>query len=594
MYIPARGSGGFGGKKPGDHTFGGPPAASFVGSVNSDIEDGKIKKDAPPAQLYDLQADTNQTQNVHDAHPEVVKELSALLATYAPTPSEHRQNSGGGDSPQAKSQPAEKTAATPSDRSASFDFESGGLEPWKVVEGKFGHVIGNRSEFFHGKRPYNKQGEFYLTTLESSADASKGLDEQTGVITSPLFIPQGGMMTFRVGGGGGPDTYVALCTADGTEVQTTRGVNSQVMQQASWDLTAFAGTKMYIKIVDHATGGWGHVTADDFQLDAEVLTQYPASGTQPNSGSNNRQGASGEAHYPKLKTTYSEAKGIGAEDGVMRRDPSDVIKVGDLYYVWYSKGKISPGYDATIWYATSADGHAWTERAMALPKGKSGGWDGASVFTPNILVAEGRYWLFYTGTSRQYTKGFNPDSKIGIAVSDSPDGPWERTAENPALTNSESPEDFDSHLIDDACLIVRDQKYWLYYKGRQLGKGPGQTQMGVAIADRPEGPYVRYKNNPVIPGNHEVLVWPQGNGVAALIGTTGPKEITRATLYAEDGLHFTKTQDVIDVPHAAGAFRPEAFTNSGLGKQIQWGVHIGKRQGFLPFIERFDLNPLEE
>jgi len=36
----------------------------------------------------------------------------------------------------------------------------------------------------------------------------------------------------------------------------------------------------------------------------------------------------------------------------MRRDPSDVIKVGDLFYVWYSKGKIAPGYDATVWYAT--------------------------------------------------------------------------------------------------------------------------------------------------------------------------------------------------------------------------------------------------
>ena len=41
--------------------------------------------------------------------------------------------------------------------------------------------------------------------------------------------------------------------------------------------------------------------------------------------------------------TRSALEGIGAETGVMRRDPSDVIKVGDLYYVWYSKGKISPG-----------------------------------------------------------------------------------------------------------------------------------------------------------------------------------------------------------------------------------------------------------
>jgi arylsulfatase A-like enzyme len=86
MFIPARGSGGFGGKKPGDHTFGGPPAVSFVGSINSDIEDGKIKADAPPAQLYDLEADVNQTRNVFKEHPEVVEELTSLLASYAPAP----------------------------------------------------------------------------------------------------------------------------------------------------------------------------------------------------------------------------------------------------------------------------------------------------------------------------------------------------------------------------------------------------------------------------------------------------------------------------------------------------------------------------
>jgi len=299
--------------------------------------------------------------------------------------------------------------------------------------------------------------------------------------------------------------------------------------------------------------------------------------------------ASAQAEIETLETTYSEAKGIGVEAGVMRRDPSDIIKVGDLYYVWYSKGKIAPGYDATVWYATSPDGHTWTERGMALAKGEPGSWEGASVFTPNILVAEGRYWLFYTGTSRQFGKGFNPDSKIGIAVSESPDGPWERLATNPALKNSDKREDFDSHLVDDACLIVREGKYWFYYKGRQLGKSPGQTKLGVAISDKPGGPYVKYSGNPVIPGNHEVLVWPQGKGVAAMIGTTGPKEITRSIMVAEDGLHFSKTHNILNVPTAAGAYRPEAFTDSDAGNRIQWGVHIRKQRGSLPFIQRFDL-----
>lgn len=285
-------------------------------------------------------------------------------------------------------------------------------------------------------------------------------------------------------------------------------------------------------------------------------------------------------------------KGIGLENGLMRRDPSDIIKVGSLYYVWYSKGKISPGYDATVWYATSTDGKSWTEKGMALAKGKPGTWEGESVFTPNILVAEGKYWLFYTGVSRKFVQPYNPDSKIGIAVSDSPDGPWERLSTNPALTNSDKPEDFDSHLVDDACLIVKDGKYWFYYKGRQLGKGPGQTKMGVAIADHPQGPYVKHPENPVIPGNHEVFVWPQGKGVAAMIGTTGPEDITNTIQYAEDGIHFTKTHDVVHSPTAAGAYRPEAFTDSGKGKMPKWGVKIGRpnaKNGELPFIQGFEL-----
>lgn len=272
MYIPGQGSGGFGGRNPGDHTFSGPPAASFVGSVNSDIEDGKIMKDAPSAQLYDLDADVNQTRNVHDEHPEVVKELKAILANYAPPKQKPRPQKR---NPRMSGNPAKKTPATPSLRSASFDFESGKLEPWEVIDGKFEHVIGSRDRFINNKADYNKQGKYYLTTLEVSADAARGSDKQTGLIHSPMFIPSGGKMTFRVGGGGGPKTYVALCLEDGTELQKARGINSEVMQEVTWNLAPYTDKKLFLKVVDQSTEGWGHLTVDDFQFDAEVLTKSP-------------------------------------------------------------------------------------------------------------------------------------------------------------------------------------------------------------------------------------------------------------------------------------------------------------------------------
>ncbi|TWT71383.1 family 43 glycosylhydrolase [Crateriforma conspicua] len=301
----------------------------------------------------------------------------------------------------------------------------------------------------------------------------------------------------------------------------------------------------------------------------------------------------GSAELPTVSVTHRAVEGIGATPNVMRRDPSDIIRVDDTYYVWYSRGKISPGYDANVWYATSSDGVHWTEQGQALAKGTPGDWDGASVFTPNILVAEGRYWLFYTGTSRKFQKGFNPDSKIGVAVSESPDGPWSRVGDGPVVTNSEHKKDFDSHLVDDACLVAREGKYWLYYKGRQLGKGPGQTQMGVAVAKDPQGPYVKHAANPVIPGNHEVLVWPQGGGVAAMIGTTGPKEITNSIMYAADRIRFTKTHRVISGPWAGGVYRADDFQMDYAGGPPRWGIEIGRpvKGGAtrLPFLQRFEI-----
>ncbi len=296
----------------------------------------------------------------------------------------------------------------------------------------------------------------------------------------------------------------------------------------------------------------------------------------------------GQEKINSVTVSYSSLTGIGKEEGVMRRDPSDVIKVGDVFYVWYSKGPQKTGYDATVWYATSRNGHDWTEQGMALAKGEPGTWESGSVFTPNIMVAEDRYWLFYTGVSRDYGNGFNPDSKIGLAVSDSPDGPWERMPNNPILKNSDNPEEFDSHLIDDACLVVRDGKYWFYYKGRKLGESPHDTKMGVAIADKPEGPYVKYKGNPIIPGNHAVLVWPQGNGVAAMIDGTGPPDLIWSVLYSEDGLQFKKMY-TIQGPSAAGAFRPNHFSGSDNAERISWGLEIESENGSLPFLQRFDL-----
>lgn len=82
MYIPAQSDGGFKGSKPNHHAWGGAAVAALVDTPNSDIVNGKISKNAPPAQLFDMEADINQTVNLYHQYPEVVEQMAAALSEY--------------------------------------------------------------------------------------------------------------------------------------------------------------------------------------------------------------------------------------------------------------------------------------------------------------------------------------------------------------------------------------------------------------------------------------------------------------------------------------------------------------------------------
>jgi hypothetical protein len=312
------------------------------------------------------------------------------------------------------------------------------------------------------------------------------------------------------------------------------------------------------------------------------------------------------ANY-KLSFHYQPLKGLDPERGVTRRDPSDVLRWQGRYYVWYTKtDKSRSGYNATVWYAVSDDGHTWREAGEALGRGPQGAWDSYSVFTPNILEARGRFHLFYTavkptpGNADGIFENNNTTdiTAIGIAVAETPDGPFQRVDSNPVLEVSDVPGAFDSYRVDDACLLRRDGRYWLYYKGRSRAhgaRGPSQTRMGVAFADNPEGPYRKHARNPVTNGGHEVLVWPFQEGVMTLLSAAG--ESGRTLQYAPDGLAFSEVGRFgNDYPKAPGAYRPDAFAETDEpGQGIRWGISMNHGGGdFWPYLLRFEIEIEEE
>ncbi|MBS3761815.1 MAG: xylosidase [Planctomycetes bacterium] len=277
--------------------------------------------------------------------------------------------------------------------------------------------------------------------------------------------------------------------------------------------------------------------------------------------------------------TYRDA--IPHQEGVTRRDPSPVILVGNTYHVWYTRATVDhSGYYGSIYHATSPDGLEWHERKEAVPKGGPNAWDENGVFTPTILIADSQYFIFYTAVPKPFHQDpVDPTpTAIGIAMADSPGGPWRKFEGNPVL--EPGPEGtFDCLRVDDSCMIKRDDKYWMYYKGR----GRKDTPMGLAIADDPTGPYFKHSYSPLVESGHEVCVWPHGDGVAALVGHTGPNP--HNIRYAPDGLHFS-VEFQTKVPAAPGPYRKDRFRD-GPGPGITWGLCIGRHPEH-PFLQRFD------
>lgn len=294
-----------------------------------------------------------------------------------------------------------------------------------------------------------------------------------------------------------------------------------------------------------------------------------------------------ELQSPQFR--YRNLIGFGPQIGVSRRDPSDVIRAHGIYYVWYTKVTAGPGifmypsgYSGSIWYATSPDGFHWSERGQSLARGATNDFDSGGVFTPNILEAQGKFYLFYTAVRSPASA--SEQTALGVAEAPSPNGPWKKAGPAPVLVPSTDPDMFDSFRVDDTCLIVRQGSYWLYYKGRQQGHTPQETKWGVAIASAPEGPYRKSPANPVVPSGHEVLVWPDGGGVAALVGPTGPEKNT--IQYAADGLHFQIVSHILDPPAAPGAYRKDGFRGGKRAPCIRWGIAM--RGGRDPYLVRWE------
>jgi hypothetical protein len=186
---------------------------------------------------------------------------------------------------------------------------------------------------------------------------------------------------------------------------------------------------------------------------------------------------------------------------------------------------------------------------------RKGYFDATTCHNPHIQFIDGRYCLFYMGNSNARTN----TKRIGLAFADSLYGPWERR-EQPLLDVSPA-NAWDDHCTTNPAFVRHPNgQYWLYYKSwntQEYETAPkadrikGNRKYGLAIAETLEGPYIKYKDNPVIDFSsggdnrqlEDAFVWID-NGIFKLIARDMGFFNHKVGLYFEskDGINWSLPQ----------------------------------------------------
>lgn len=247
-------------------------------------------------------------------------------------------------------------------------------------------------------------------------------------------------------------------------------------------------------------------------------------------------------------------------------DPS-VILVDGVYYMY-------PTTDfKTIQCWRSEDFETWEWVGPVWGPAPEGAWNDDKLWAPDVFVYGDKFYMYYTANTR-----------IGVAVSDSPEGPFEDVYDHPFIGYNYGNTAFnsiDAHVFEDddgqlyiyttcylpwssirvsrmsdpvtlqapweilfmpgivnwelfVCegpwMIHHDGLYYLMYSGN--GANLPLYAVGYAVGETPMGPFVKYSHNPIFyvdwdneiygPGHNSVVQGPDGELWAFYHTKVGP------------------------------------------------------------------------
>jgi len=98
-------------------------------------------------------------------------------------------------------------------------------------------------------------------------------DGATGTLRSAPFPISHSNLHFLSAGGNWPTQTAVRLTVNGTVVRTTTGENTENLKWHTWDVSDLVGQTGRLDLIDTATGGWGHLCADQFFLSNDPTNQ---------------------------------------------------------------------------------------------------------------------------------------------------------------------------------------------------------------------------------------------------------------------------------------------------------------------------------
>lgn len=270
---------------------------------------------------------------------------------------------------------------------------------------------------------------------------------------------------------------------------------------------------------------------------------------------------------------------------------SSIIREDDgLYHMFVSRWSRKKPF-VVSWATDSEIAHCVSESPegpycfsdVALGKRSPEYWDGQSCHNPKILFHEGKYILYYMGSTHPllpFPDGAEGDSncphmlvarpnkRIGVAIADSPYGPWERM-DRPVL--DVKPGSYYSYLVSNpAPLIKEDGSVHMVFKARQFDKGhlPGPFTLSVATSKHYTQPFDYVAEKPFV-GEHGIDVedphlWLTSSGKYALLAKDFYGNIAGSScggfyLESDDGFSWdfskAKLAYTLEVPFEDGSVR---------------------------------------